>query len=482
MTVFNRISPDRDGGLSPFRRAGAAFVALGFLLLALGVVALDPRAAAAKGPEIIGTSGRALVMEINKGRLIRIDKPASTVFIADPAIADVQVKSPNLIYVFGKRAGETTLFAVDETDNVLVNMHVTVNHNLSGFRRTLRQLLPGRDIKVRSAGDALVLSGSVKSAADAEQARRIAAHYVRGARNVINTIEVDGPNQVNLRVRVVEVSRQVMRDLGINWDIAITAGNFVFGLATGNPTTILATGAALTRAGSVNNFFTNFNSGNKSINNLIDALETEGLVKTLAQPNLTAISGESASFLAGGEFPIVVPQPNGTFAVEFKQFGISLSFTPTIISPTRINLKVAPEVSQLSTAGAVTFQGFTIPALTTRRANTTVELASGQSFAIAGLLQNRMTHDVSKVPGLGDIPILGRLFRSDQYQRNESELVIIITPVIVKPFNAEMASAARSRTVQGSTRILPGASRRGQSRTGGPPAPQLRGPAGFELE
>ena len=440
----------------------------------------------AQAVDIVG-AGRLLPIEVNKGRLIRIRRPAATVFIADPAIADIQIKSPTLLYVFGKKAGETTLFAVDAKDRVLVNLTISVSHNLSQLRRTLDRLLPGSDVKVRTVGDSVVLSGSVRSTREAADVRRLAARYVSSPKKVINRLRVEGPNQVNLRVRIVEVSRSVVRDLGINWDAAFSIGsNFVLGIATGGATSLagglLTPGTPLiSRRGGFNNLGFRYSGQRHTVNGIIDALQTNGLIKTLAEPNLTAISGETASFLAGGEFPIPVPQDGGVITVIFKKFGVGLSFTPTIISRNRINLKVVPEVSQLSNIGAIQIQGINVPSLTTRRASTTVELASGQSFAIAGLIQNDLTQDLSKVPGLGDIPILGNLFKSENFRKNESELVIIITPYIVKPFNKSgkrLASAGRG-SEKDINRLFLG--RRKTGKAGGPPQ-RLKGPAGFELE
>ena len=467
------------------------------LVLALGIGSVLGlgTSAYAQAVDIVG-SGRLLPIEVNKGRLIRIRRAAATVFIADPAIADIQIKSPTLLYVFGKKAGETTLFAVDGRDKVLVNLTISVRHNLSQLGRTLDRLLPGNDVKVRTVGDSVVLSGAVRSTREAADVRRLAARFVSSEKKVINRLRVEGPNQVNLRVRIVEVSRNVVRNLGINWDAAFSIGNnFVLGVATGGATSLagslLAPSAPLVaRRGGFNNLGGRYTGRRHTVNGIIDALQTNGLVKTLAEPSLTAISGETASFLAGGEFPIPVPQDGGVITVTFKKFGVGLSFTPTIISRNRISLKVVPEVSQLSNIGAIQIQGINVPSLTTRRANTTVELASGQSFAIAGLIQNDLTKDLSKVPGLGDIPILGKLFTSENFRKNESELVIIITPYIVKPINksGKRLAAAGKASEKDINRLFLGRRSTGKALTGGGtgkaggPPRRLKGPAGFELE
>ena len=474
--------------------------ALGLALLAAGVsLVATVRPASAEFVE----GGGGVSLEANKGRLIRLREPAQTVFIADPAIADVQVKSPNLLYVFGKKPGETSLFAVDAHDRVLLNVTVTVNHNLSRLQRTMRMLMPDNHIDVSSVDGAIILSGSVKSAAAAENARQLAAQFVADEKKVINRLSVDGPTQVQLRVKIVEMSRTVNRQLGINWDGVFMAGtNWAFGLATGGATTLAnAFPPAFplgTRRNGVNNFFGNYSGQRNTVTALIDALENEGLVKTLAEPNLTALSGESASFLAGGEFPVPVPQSSSgnssTITVQYKEFGVRLQFVPTILASDRISLKVAPEVSQLTSQGAVNFDGFNIPALTTRRAQTTVELASGQTFAIAGLLQNDLNNSVNKVPGLGDIPVLGELFKSTQWQRNETELIVLVTPVVVKPFSDKSTTASAVNpnpdTPSDINRLflgprIEGQPRRDPTQPGGAPigAPtQLHGSAGFVLE
>jgi pilus assembly protein CpaC len=390
------------------------------------------------GGELISETSDMIRIEKNAGVLLRLDRPAATVFVANPKIADIQMKSPRLVYIFGREPGETSLFAVDSGERVLVNRKLSVSHNLSRLRRALKDLVPEGIIDVRSIDDNIVVAGTVKTPAEAAEARRLAERLVDKAEKVIMKLAVTQPSQVQLRVRVAEVSRDVLKQFGINWDALISSGRFLFGIASGNPVAVGST--FLSRTNNTNSLFGAFKTGTLDLNGLIDALDDEGLITVLAEPNLTAMSGHPATFLAGGEFPIIVPD-DGKVTVEFKQFGVSLAFTPTVMSANRINLHVNPEVSQLSNAGAVEIGGFSIPALTTRRAETTVELGNGQSFAIAGLLQNDIRHDVSKFPGLGDMPILGTLFRSDRFQRNETELVIIVTPYVVRPVAARLMAA-----------------------------------------
>lgn len=404
----------------------------------LAITGLAPTAHAQFEARGVSDGSGALTIARHQGRLVRLARPATSVFIANPEIADVTVKSSRMVYVFGKATGRTTLFAVDNRENVVANLDISVTHDVGALEEALGSLLPaGADVGVTSINGAIVLTGSVANATDAENIRRLALRYLGEGEEVINQLAITDPNQVNLHVRIAEISRTAVKQLGFNFDIfegdfsftsgdtflqnpAALAGDGFFSLA-GNPF-----GAGSLLGGNI---------GNVTINALFDALEEIGLAKTLAEPNLTALSGETASFLAGGEFPIPVDQDNNAITIEFKEFGVSLSFTPTLLSPQRISMRVRPEVSQLSNAGAVTTNGITVPALTTRRAETTIELASGQSFAIAGLLQEDFQDNVRQVPYLGEIPILGELFKSEQFRRNETELIIIVTPYVVHPMS-----------------------------------------------
>ncbi|MCW5744632.1 MAG: type II and III secretion system protein family protein, partial [Alphaproteobacteria bacterium] len=385
------------------------------------------------------TEQPTLAVDAGKGTIVKLKTPASTVFIANPEIADVQVKSGGTIYIFGKKPGETVLYAVDEQDRVLLNTVVIVGHPTGRVISTVAGMPGGSQIQATTVGGSVILQGRSDNPAAIEQARRMAVGVTGDPAKVINNVALDGANQVLLRVRIVEAQRESLKRLGFNWETVLNLpGRLVGGLAT--PTDLITN--PVTRIGSPTGgaIFGRYTKGSTDIFSLIDLLATENMLTVLAEPNLTAMSGETASFLAGGEFPIVVPSGNGNTTVQFKQFGVSLAFTPTIHSNGRISLRAKPEVSQLSTNGQVTFQGFVIPALTVRRADTTVELASGQSFAIAGLIQNSSTQDISKLPGLGDVPILGALFKSDSFRRQQSELVIIVTPYLVRATNQQLAT------------------------------------------
>ncbi len=379
-------------------------------------------------------TGEPIELEVNEGQLLRLEESAVSVFVANPEIANVNVKSPQLIYVFGQATGETTLFAVDNNDNVIANLTLRVSHNLSRLRAALTAVAPRAQISATSIDGGIILGGLANSASEVANAQLVTARFVNNPEDIINQIQVTAPNQVNLRVRVAEVSNEVIEQFGFDWN-AIADGAFTFGLFT-NTSRILAD--------SPPSFFqAQGSAGPLDLNILIDALADDELVTVLAEPNLTALSGETASFLAGGEFPIPVGAESNDdgsrdIEIEFKEFGVSLAFTPTLVGENLISMRVRPEVSQLSENGAITLSDIVIPALATRRAETTVELGSGQSFAIAGLLLDDTQQITSKVPGLGDIPILGKLFTSERYQRKESELVIIVTPYLVRPVSQQL--------------------------------------------
>ncbi len=430
----------------------------------------------------LGGGDDVVELEVHRGKLLRLSAPASAIFIADPEIADVTVKSPTLVYVTAKRAGETSLFAVDENERVLADVRIVTVYNLTALNAALAKLLPNAVIETASVAGGLLLSGVVGNAADAEQAQRIAAQFISDQEVVINQLSLIGPNQVNLRVRVAEVSRDVSKRFGFNFDLIPSIGSVTLGLATGRVPVI--GGVAQTRFDNQNSLF----ATSRDVNAVVDAMSEEGLITVLAEPNLTALSGETANFLAGGEFPAIVPTDQGGLSILYKSFGISLAFTPTVLNSGRISLKVAPEVSALSEAGAILFQGFSIPALTTRRASTTVELGSGQSLAIAGLLQNKTQQTFDEFPGLADIPVLGALFRSTQFKRDESELVIIVTPYLVRPVSVVAMATPTDGFVPASDfdRVVNGRAYVRQQPSAqqiprGPGAEGLAGPVGFVL-
>jgi len=399
---------------------------------------------------IVPPAQPTLTLEVHKGTAIKLPGAAATVFVASPDIADVQVKSPTMIYVFAKKPGETVLYAVDDQDRVLLNTIVSVTSPISRMKAQLDALHPRNGIQFDNQGETIVLSGVAYSAVDADDARRIALAQVGNSTSkVINNIRVEAPNQVQLKVKVAEVHREALKRIGVNWQ---NIANGSVGVAPLIGTAVSGGFAVATQQsiGGPASAIARITGGN--FDALIDFLATQNQATVLAEPNLVAMSGETANFLAGGEIPVIAPQPGtltGSFSVTYKPYGISLSFTPTIVGD-RINLKVAPEVSQVSTVGALSVpltptSTVTVPAVQTRRASTSVELGSGQSFAIAGLMMRQSQDDIRKMPWLGDVPVLGTLFKSDAYQRQETELVIIITTYFVEPTSGQLQTPFSGR-------------------------------------
>ena len=413
-------------------RLGTAFAALA---IGLGtVVGSSPALAqhAARPSETLNLSQ-------GTGAMVRLSSPMSDVFVANEGIADVQVRSSTQLYVFGKGRGETTIYATGPNGKVVYAANVRVGNNISSVGEMLNLAMPESNIQATPMNNLVLLTGTVSSPTDVEEAQRLVQAYVGEGTQVVSRLRSATPLQVNLKVRIAEVNRTVLKKIGINLLSGDSTGGSQFSIGRGDitPTTAggfgvqsITGGTTLGIAGKI--------LGLDMIGSL-DLLQNDGFVTTLAEPNLTALSGETASFLAGGEFPIPVSQGNQAVTIEYKQYGVGLAFTPIVLADGRISMRVRPEVSELSDAGSVKLGGFTVPALTTRRAETTVELGSGQSFMIAGLLQNRNRNSIEKAPFLGDIPILGALFRSSSYQRDETELVIIVTPYLVRPVSGQLA-------------------------------------------
>ncbi|KQU62221.1 secretion system protein [Sphingomonas sp. Leaf339] len=415
----------------------------GTLCLAL---AMPTMPVAAQTMPVMATAAPTLapVVQVNtgRGRLVTLARPMSDLFIADDSIADVQVRSPTQLYIFGKKTGETTISATARGGAVVFTTTVRVGNNLDSVASMLALAMPDAKVVTTPMNGMMLLTGTVATPGDAAEAERLVQAFVGDGMKVLSHLRTATPLQVNLQVRIAEVSRSFVKNIGVNLATRDTTGGFQFGISGGrSPGTFAAAGAGVSASG-----FTNGSQRSTigmagkllglDILSAIDLGETIGQVTTLANPNLTALSGETSTFLAGGEIPIPISQGLGAVSVEFKQYGISLAYTPTVLSDGRINLRVRPEVSQLSSAGAVQINGTTIPALTSRRAETTVELGSGQSLVIGGLMSNTQQNSIEKTPGLGDIPILGSLFRSNGWQRNETELVIVITPYLVKPVDS----------------------------------------------
>ena len=444
-----------------------------------------------KGTPPVGTQKptNQVVLSTGEGQLITLPDAVADVWLSNPGAADVYVSNPRQIHLFGKDFGESTLFATSASGAVIYSANIRVAQNLTSIDKMLRLAMPDADIKVTTVGQIAVLTGTVATPDDSAQAQRLVASLlnpgvdisVAGAQlkiAVINRIRTATPLQVNLQVRFAEVQRSFIKNIGANLITRDTTGGFRFNMASGrSPGTITsydtsafpkldasaryglpagsislpfnpATGDfVIPNTGSAYNFTSLQGTARTALGlagkiagvdvmSAIDLGETIGQVSTLANPNLTALSGETGTFLAGGEIPIPIAGGLGAVGVEYKQYGISLAYTPVVLADGRISLRVRPEVSQLDYANAVVIAGTSVPGLITRRAETTVELGSGQSFMIAGLLQNNHDNSFEKTPGIGDVPVLGALFRSNAFKRNETELVIVITPYLVKPVNA----------------------------------------------
>jgi pilus assembly protein CpaC len=421
---------------------------------------------------------RDLTLSVGRGQLINLDAPISDVFVSNEAVADVQVRSPRQIYVFAKAAGEASVYATTKSGQVVYSANIRAGANVNSIDSMLKVAMPDANIVSTPMNGLVLLTGTVAAPEDSAEAERLVQAFVGTTTKVVSRLRSATPLQVNLQVKIAEVSRSLVKEIGVNAITRDQTGGVVGGFAQGR------------NFGSINNFDTSsfpqldasalyglpngtialpfnpqtgqFVTGGTAFNfsNLaqgagrsalaiagrlfgidaaaaIDLAEREGLITTIAQPNLTALSGETASFLAGGEIPIPVAQGNtNAISIEYRPYGVSLSFTPTVLSDGRISMRVRPEISDLTTVGSVQVNGFNVPALTTRRTETTVELGSGQSFMIGGLLQNSHNNTVDRTPGLGNVPVLGALFRSNSFRRNETELVMIVTPYLVKPVSA----------------------------------------------
>jgi pilus assembly protein CpaC len=432
------------------------------LVAAIAAVPMAAMPAATATAQQVVSPAQEIVLSIGKGELVTVPGNMADVFVANDAVADVQVKSQRQLYVFGKAGGETTIYASNERGDVIFSANIRVGSNIGSIDQMLAMAMPDAKVSVSTMGaNTVLLTGTVAAPEDAAEAERLVTAFLGKEANVISRLKTATPLQVNLHVKFAEVSRSLVREIGGNLQVADATSGFRFGVGTGRaigggefnyggPLGV-GNGAAQTSiklpdgtdliGPSVDT------QGGTSLAGLgklfglnmlgaLDLSERLGLVTTITEPNLTALSGETATFLAGGEFPIPIAQGLGQVTVQFRQFGVSLAYTPTVLSSGRISMRVRPEVSELSTQGAITLNGFQVPAITTRRTETTVELGSGQSFMIAGLMSANSQNQLEKAPGLGDVPILGNLFRSRQFRKGETELVIIVTPYLVNPVNA----------------------------------------------
>lgn len=417
---------------------------------------------------------RAIVVGLNKSVMVELPRELRDVIVSNPEFLDALVQSSNRVYMIGKKLGGANVFFFDANGEQVLILEVRVETDTAPLDAMLQKLLPGSAIKTEILNDTLILTGSVRSPIDSNRAVDLASRFAvtngtaeqRQKGKVINMLAVEGEDQVMLRVTVAEVQRSVLKQLGVNLGAQITSGNFSTSLLTDNSlpltaaaglgalpriglgTATAAAGAAtcatinvmcgynggpsatsLANSGALNSY----SAGNSQIVQTIRALERHGLVKTLAEPNLTAVSGETAKFLAGGEYPFPAVDSLGALSVTFKEFGVGLSFTPVVLTEGRISLKIETEVSELDSTRGLVIAGSNIPGIKKRQAKSTVEMASGSSLALAGLISDDVRQNVDGVPGLKDVPVLGTLFRSRDFVRNETELVVIVSPYMVRP-------------------------------------------------
>jgi pilus assembly protein CpaC len=399
----------------------------------------------------------AILMSVGGSRVVNLSGKMSDVVIGDPDVVDVHVRSQNQLYLIAKKAGETTVFATAPNGKVLFSGTVRVGNNLTSIDDMLRLAMPGANIAVNKMNGMVLLTGTIQAPEDAAEAERLTQAFVGKETTVVSRLRMATPLQVMLQVKISEVTKDVGHKIGTNFattDSSVGAGNKLSGMSGGGSRNFANyTRGTLSQTVNSDGTFTatgtpgfwTFNNafdGGYSLGGVarllgmdiagaLDLAESSGLATTLAQPNLTALSGETASFLAGGEYPYTISNGTQGNSIEFKQYGVQLAFTPTVLADGRISLRVRPTVSSLDFSISSS-----VPALRSRTAETTVELGSGQAFMIAGLLNNETSNGINKVPGIGNLPILGSLFKSRQFQRNETELVIVVTPYLVKPMNA----------------------------------------------
>ncbi|MEJ6403859.1 type II and III secretion system protein family protein [Yoonia sp. 2307UL14-13] len=412
--------------------------------LALSLTAAAPSIAPAETLRVLrGAASSALNVPMNRAVIVESDVPFTELSIANPGIADISSLSERTIYVLGKEPGRTTLTLLGTDGRLITNVEVHVTPDVAEFKERLTQILPNESIEVRTANDGIVLSGTVSSIARLDRALELAERYA--PERVSNMMVVGGTQQVMLKVRFAEMQRTVSKALGASLAVSGrtnattiaggTNGGGVLSIPDPDNAGQSLTGAtALSSAPESNGAaLFSFGAGGLSVDLLIEALETKGMVRTLAEPNLTALSGQTATFLAGGEFPIPVAQDDDTITIEFRPFGVELDFVPTVVDQDIINIEMVAAVSELDRANSFIASGFEIPAFSRRETSTTVEMRDGDSFAIAGLLQDDFTDVSGQVPWIGDVPVLGALFRSANYRRRQTELVIIVTPHLVTP-------------------------------------------------
>jgi len=501
---------------------------------ACGVMCLSPawavtkseRKTASKAEQSMAATNKmdvsALMVPLNRSTLITLSAPMAEVLVAQPEIADVHAHNDKNLTVIGKKLGRTNLRIFDKEGKILREVDVTVGHDLPAIRRSLKNFLPDEVIGVEMVNTSVALTGQVKSAQVAEKAVRIVKDFIghdgagkkqelsekdlieKGDPDIMNMLQITSGQQVMLKVRVGEINREALKNLGVDLNyvtrnvgtgILVGTGTGIGGIAANasgvitNPGTFTLTGSPPTGVrGVIGGRWQPDGVGGSTVGGLLRALERDGLFKLLAEPNLVAISGEEAEFLAGGEIPIPVVQSgsstsSGNVSIEYKPFGVAVKFTPYVLSENRVRIAVQPEVSEISTENSIRISGFDIPSISTRRAKTTVELAPGESFMIAGLIKDQMRATIDQVPGAKELPVLGALLRSTEFKRNETELVIAVTPYVVDPVkdSAVKLPTDNYRPASQMEMFFYGAIS-GIPASNGVQAPGLEGPVGFMVD
>ena len=375
-------------------------------------------------------SGSRIQLGIGKSFVVSLPRDAKEVFVADPTVANAVVRSARKAYLIGAGAGQTDVKFLDADGREISSYEVSVSRDVGSIRASIARSIDGGKVRVEGVGDGVVVTGSVKSAQEAQTAMDIAAGYMTDPKKVVNALKIEGQDQVLLKVRVVEMKREVIKQLGIDYNAnGVDIGGAVFGAVT-------RFGFGANNSAPPNAITGKFGVGGGTLNASLRAMERAGVVRTLAEPNLTAISGESAKFQAGGQYPFpgacTITAGICTRSVEFKDFGVGLNFTPVVLSGGRISLKISTEVSELDPANGIVDRDLVIPGLTVRRADSTVEVPSGGSIVLAGLIQQQTKRSATGLPGLMKLPVLGALFRSNDFLKSESELAIFVTPYLAK--------------------------------------------------
>ena len=465
-------------------RTSIRAAALAALVIATGLAPSTPvLAAEARVPvlKVAASEGTSRFIPLGIGKSVAIDLPADIkdVLVADPKIANAVMRSSRRVYMIGVTVGQTNIFFFDADGKQIAGFDIAVTRDLNGVRAALKQMMPDADIRIEGVGDGVMLSGSSASAAESQQAYDLASRLVGDGTKVVNGIAVRGRDQVMLKVTIAEVQRQVIKQLGVDLNGTFNYGAAVVNFNNTNPFSI---------NGVPNSNIPNIGSTFKSVTANLRAMEQSGVIRILAEPNLTAISGETANFLAGGSFPYPTPPTTagGAPGFAFQNFGVGLVFTPVVLSEGRISLKVSTEVSELSPENSVTMAGTTVPGLRVRRAETTVEIPSGGSLALAGMIQEETKQTISGFPGLMQLPVLGTLFKSRDYRNNQTELMVLVTPYIVRA----VAQKELSRPDDGfadpndQSTVLLGRLNRiyGAAGKTAPPPSEYRGKYGFILD